>query len=222
MDLLHEELAESDLCKNSQSYDLNGLLRCYNNTLMSVIDRQALVITKTVTKRLIVPWFTREVKLAKRERRRVEKQWRRTMLHSDFLIFKAKKNHATFIMKKARKDYYTDFIQELSTDQRKLFRCAKSLFDQQTDLTFQGYNDCTVLENDIGNFFVQKINRIRSELDTAATISYPSEQSRSTCTATTASLESFLVLSEDDVSRLIMKSIKKSCTLDPMPTPPCD
>ena len=97
VDSLHEELAESDLCKNLQSYDLNGLVRCYNNTRMSAIDRHAPVITKTVTKRPIVPWFTREViKLAKRERRRAEKQWHRTMLHSDFLIFKAKKNHATF------------------------------------------------------------------------------------------------------------------------------
>ena len=65
---------------------------------------------------LFPAWFTREVKLGKRERRRAEKQWRRTMLHSDSLIFKAKKNHATFIIKKGRKDYYTDFIQEISTD----------------------------------------------------------------------------------------------------------
>ena len=107
------------------------------------------------------------------------------------LKFKAKKNHANLIMKKSRKDYYTDFIQQISTDQRKLFRRAKSLFDQQTDLTFQGYNDSTVLANDIGNFFVQKINRLCSELDTAATISNPSAQSRSIRTAT---LESFSVL----------------------------
>lgn len=41
--------------KTSQSYDLNGLVRCYNNTLMSAIDLHAPVITKTVTNRPIVP-----------------------------------------------------------------------------------------------------------------------------------------------------------------------
>ena len=45
-----------------------------------------------------------------------------------------------------------------------MVRSAKILFVQDTDLTFQEYRDSTVLANDIGNFFVQKIERIRTEL----------------------------------------------------------
>ena len=47
-------------------------------------------------------------------------------------------------------------------DALKLFKCAKSLFNQEVDLTFQGYNDKTKLANDIGKFFPQKIERIRN------------------------------------------------------------
>ena len=111
------------------------------------------MINKTITKRPTVPWFTNEVKSAKRDRRRAERKWRKTRLHSDFLVFKSRKNDATFVMKWARQKYYTGFIEENSHDQRKLFRSAKTLFAQENDLSFQGYGDSTVLANDIGNFF---------------------------------------------------------------------
>ena len=147
------------------SYNLDGLVNAYNNTLKSALDHHAPVITKTVVKRPTVPWFNVEVKSAKKEKRK----WRRTRLHIDLLDFKAKKNLATYVIKKARSDYYTDFIKENCSDSRKLFKSAKSLFDQEVALNFVGYHDNTKLANDIGKFFVQKIERIRSELDTTAT-----------------------------------------------------
>ena len=52
-------------------------------------------------------------------------------------MFKAKKNHATFIIRNTTRNYYTDFIQENSNDQHKLFRSTKILFDQDTDSTYQ-------------------------------------------------------------------------------------
>ena len=54
-----------------------------------------------------------------------------------------------------------------------MVRSAKILFVQDTDLTFQEYRDSTVLANDIGNFFVQKIERIRTELYAVAVGSNP-------------------------------------------------
>ena len=71
---------------------------------------------KTVMKRPSVPWFNDEVKSAKKEKRRAERKWRRTKLHSDFIDFKAKKNIATCVMKRARTTYYTDLIQGSSDD----------------------------------------------------------------------------------------------------------
>ena len=67
---LCEELLSSDLYTNVDTYDLNELVKCYDNTLKSALDRHAPVIKKTITKRPTVPWFTNEVKSAKRDRRR--------------------------------------------------------------------------------------------------------------------------------------------------------
>lgn len=102
---------------------------------------------------------------AKKECRKAERKWCRTKLDSDFLMFKAKKNHATFIIRNTTRNYYTDFIQENSNDQQKLFRSTKILFDQDTDSTYQKYCDSAVLANDIRNFSVQKIKRINFALN---------------------------------------------------------
>ena len=85
------------------------------------------------------------------------------------------------------------------------------------DLNFTGYHDNRKLANDIGKFFVQKIERIRTELDTAATAD-PS-QSFEPPYLNSAQLASFTILSQEDVKNLIGKSSKKTCSLDPMPTP---
>ena len=214
VDTLRAELLSSELCTKAVAYNLNDLVKCYNDTLKSALDRHAPVVNKTVTKRPTVPWFTNDVKSAKLERRGAERKWRKTKLHSDFLTFRALKNHATIVMKWARKNY-TSFIEENSHDQRKLFRSAKTLFDQETDLSFQGYSDSTVLANDIGNFFVQKIERIRTKLDEAATSSTLTAVQPSICSTP---FDSFTELTEDDVMRLIANSNKKTCSLDPMPT----
>ena len=91
---------------------------------------------------------------AKKQCRKAERKWRRT--DSDFLMFKAKKNHGTFIFRNAMRNYHTDFIQENSYDQYKLFVSTKILFDQDTDLTHQKYCDSTVLANDIRNFLCRR------------------------------------------------------------------
>ena len=123
--LLREEISDTDLCKNLLSYNLDGLVNAYNNTLKSVLDHHAPVITKTVVKRPTVPWFNDEVNSAKKEKRRAERKWRRTRLHGDLLDFKAKKKLATCVIKKARSDYYTDFIKTNCSDSRKLFKSIR-------------------------------------------------------------------------------------------------
>ena len=77
-----------------------------------------------------------------------------------------------------------------------------------------------MLCNDIGEFFVQKITRIRREID--ATIL--SEDIRAlladvqvlpdSCTI----LDHFKQLREDDVRTLVSSASKKHCALDPMPS----
>ena len=68
-------------------------------------------------------------------------------------------------MNQARRAFYTNFIDENSTDQERLFRAAKKLLAKNEELSFPDYQDKSVLANDIGRFFVRKIDRIRSDIE---------------------------------------------------------
>ena len=107
--------------------DLDALVRRYNTTLSKVIDCHAPLKTTTVKVRPTVPWYNDEIKAAKRLRRKAERTWRRTRSLADLNIFKSYRNRTTYLMNQARQMFYTNFIDENSTDQGRLFRATKQL-----------------------------------------------------------------------------------------------
>ena len=84
------DLAATDLCRNP-SEALEDLAKCYNSTLKVVLDEHAPLITRPIKERPCVPWFSEEIKTAKRERRKAEKRWRRTKLYTDLAAFRVKR-----------------------------------------------------------------------------------------------------------------------------------
>ena len=78
-------------------------------------------------------------------------------------------------MNQARCDYYTNHIQQNSSDQRKLFNVTKSLLcDINTNTASFPRVDTVRLANDFGNFFAQKIENINASLANLSTSSVPS------------------------------------------------
>ena len=71
------------------------------------------------------------------------------------------------MMNAAKKDFYTNCIAENSMDQGRLFRDAKKLLAKKEVPSFPGYTDKSVLVNDIGKFFIRKIESIRSDINNA-------------------------------------------------------
>lgn len=65
-------MAETKLCLNSPN-TLDDLVECYNSTLSSLLDRHAPLLTKRFKIRPLVPWFNNDIKQARKERRRAEK-----------------------------------------------------------------------------------------------------------------------------------------------------
>ena len=118
-------------------------------------------------------------------------------------------------MNKARQKYYSNFIEENSADQKKLFKASKSLLNLTKSTSLPPYANDRELANDIGTFFIQKISDIRSELNGQ---DYQPRESNSSDVITDTSFGEFHLLSESDVRELILASNRKSCPLDPIPT----
>ena len=77
--VFNKELADSTLCQNLHvSQDISELANLYDITLRNLLDKHAPLVSKRVVARPHVPWYTDEVREAKRQRRKAEKQWHRT------------------------------------------------------------------------------------------------------------------------------------------------
>ena len=134
----------------------------------------------------------------------------------DLETFKRLKNHVTYISTKARRDFYADFISENGGDQGRLFRATRALLPKD-DLCFPDYVDGATLANYIGRFIHSKIINIRTDLD-AAIIEAQGRVYHDAVFDGEQTLHDFTPLCTGEVKKLIQRSSKKSCTLDPMPT----
>ncbi|XP_078372669.1 uncharacterized protein LOC144656313 [Oculina patagonica] len=229
LDSLKNDLAASGLCQeqpdeftNLMPEAVDALVSNYNSTLSKLTNCHAPLKTKTFKARPRVPWYNAEIDAAKRKRRKAERTWRKSKLPSDLIAFKSWKNHVTYLMNQARRSFYTNFINENSADQGRLFKATKKLLARKNGLSFPDYHDKTTLANDINDFFIRKIARIRSGIDATdvdlgacgAISTDPEVIDHRQC----PSLSAFRPLTEGDVFALIQKSAKKSCLMDPMPT----
>ena len=78
--------------------------------------------------------------------------------------------------------------------------------------------DSRTFSNDLGKFFVQKIDTIRTQLDTDQQTDSYAEDDTSSADETVPPFPTFTMLSVRDVKQLIQNSALKSCSLDPMPS----
>ena len=130
IELFTNDLRKLALCKHCPD-SLHELANLYNTTLSNTLDLHAPVVNKTTMakSRPLVPWYSVEIKEARRERRKVERKWRRTRCCSDLLAFKVKRKYATDLMIRSRCEFYKNFFSENSSDQKKLFSATKKLLN---------------------------------------------------------------------------------------------
>ena len=101
----------------------------------------------------------------------------------------------------------SQFIEENSSNQSKLFRESQRLLNIQADKTLPPHANAVKLANDMGHYFVHKITAIRSKL-AASTKSPPSAAQESDYTTTLEmtdlSFSEFALLTEEDVKNLAL------------------
>ena len=113
-------------------------------------------------------------------------------------------------MNEARRKFYSDFIVENNSNQRNLFLATKRLLNQDHEVPFPPTSDKLVLANEMGSFFVEKIDAIHVKLDGLADCLHDSHFDN-VKTPPTRTLDSFIPLTESAVSKWIDCSPKKSC-----------
>ena len=125
------------------------------------------------------------------------------------LAYKAKKKNTNALINEARRKFYHNFIQDNSSSQRHLFSAAKKLLNQGDNrAVYPPLDDNIKLANQLGTFFIQKIETIGSKLDNMAQglPALPDDYSP----VSPPPFSKFNPLMEEKVHKLINNSTKKS------------
>ena len=108
-------------------------------------------------------------------------------------------------------------MNHLATILKKTFDIVDSLLGKDTPSTVLPNVDEKTASQTISNYFVDKINVISSDLESAASL-LPPNDSDSVLETKGSSLCNFKPVDEAIVKKIISKSRKTSCHLDPVPT----
>ena len=149
-------------------------------------------------------------------RRRLERRWRKTRLTVDRELYTQQWVTVHKLICGAKENYYTELISELASDPKELFGTLEMLLKGRTERLYPLRSSTEELANRFADYFEQKISTIRVELDCKRM-----EQQNpfpDTCLRQSdVLLRQFTPVTEVQLAKLIGKSVRKSCDLDPIP-----
>ena len=210
------DIANSDLCKQPKT-SLPDLVDQYSKTLTDCLDIHAPLLTKTITIRPAVTWYTEECSEAKRRRRALERKWLSTESTADKALHDAAKNSYNVLLEKSKVSDLNGQIIEAGSDQRKQWQLFTPLLNREKSNPLPHTDSLEQLVEEFNCFYQDKIERIRQDLSNTSA-HRPTAPNTQTNEPLTCELTQFKLLTQPELIKLIAASPTKSCELDPIPT----
>ena len=209
-----------DLCAlktdiaSSFATDTSAMHQCplshYNSTIRSIVDRHAPLKHKVVPVRKNAEWYNDRIRLSKQTRRQKERTWRKSGLITHKEDFIDAKRDVNSLISQAKTDYYARLITDHHDNPKRMFAVVSQLLGKEKTCAMPPDRSDADLVMDFSNYFIDKINNIRSTI--------PPSHSNPISRTVSSILHSFQDASQDEIKRIIMKAPTKHCSLDPMPT----
>ena len=132
-----------------------------------------------------------------------------------FLEFYRSRHLTTNILNQAEKNYFHKLVHDNCTKTKKIFAICNNLLARSQDLHLPpGFTD-KELAKCFNNFFISKIAEIRDSLTAKQVQLQPPPVLHQ---SVAPFINSFRLLSDDEVSVIVRKSPTKTCEADPIPT----
>ena len=146
--------------------DLSELCEQYDSVLSSILDKHAPSRKRVITIRPLPRWYSEEIKKQKVIRRRLEGQWRRSRLTSDYQSYTDQRTVVKNTIFKSKMDYYSSLIYSAESDSKTLFAQLLVFLTGKQINFFPSSSSAVDLANKFVHFFEEKIFNIRSNLGT--------------------------------------------------------
>ena len=196
--------------------DPNELFEAYDAVLTHSLDKHAPLVTRRRTRRRKNPWDDDQLRALRRERRRLERLWRKTKLcvHKQMYIT-ARKVVIDYILV-AKRTYYIHRLD--SATQKITFSTLRDLLNEKTTpIPTNGDAESTC--GRFAYYFSDKIDKIMVHLDASQSgITRDIGANEADRVNHYPALRSFTLLTDNELRQIIMSSSSKSCELDTIPT----
>jgi exonuclease III len=206
------DIAEG-LGASDDTTSVSDLLKKYESHLSEVLNKHAPAKEKSVVIRPQQPWFSDELHLAKSEKRKAERLWRRTGLTVHREIFNTEKVKYNKLLTHSKASYFNQRITECGNDSKALSQIMNELLFRQKTSKLPAHGSAEDLANRFSTFFKEKIDKIRDNLPDCSNINLDITQPPPATT-----LNFLEPTTEEELWKIISKSPAKSCMLDPIPT----
>ena len=198
---------------------LHGLVDEYNSTLSRLLDEYTPLKTKNLTIRPDAPRINTDILEARKVRRQLERHWGSTRLTGDNDRFNEQRQTVKKMIFTAKSLFHTTQINKHSTDLKSLFRVTSSIMGMTKVTVLPKHDSLSALLDRFNEFFVQKIVKIRQNMNQEdSTLSPYVPVGETVSSVTVPELSNFTPATMQEVEKLTKRSPAKSCGLDPVPT----
>ena len=195
---------------NNLSKDADTLYEQYYTTLTTLIDKHTPLHTKHTKAKYIPGWANKAVIMAKETKRLFERIWRRNKSHFNRSQYMQKVHQNNRICMQAKSKFLKAKIQDNHHDPPKLWRVLDDVLHRLPAKMLPSINPPWLLADRFVEFFTEKIEKVCSTIPTSLKSQHISPDSPPSV------LSTFSTVTEDQVTKIIMNSPRKSCSLGPL------
>ena len=205
------DFLQSDvICRPSSDANIFANQLC--SSLKSTLDKHAPLIKISVPTRKCNPWFSQEIKSAKKLRSHLETIFRKTRLSSDLAAFKNQTKIVSKLISSSKSKYFRTTISKLRDQPRNLWSTLNSLLECKSSMVLPSHLSPSCNAQAFVEFFSNKIISLCRKLPpvSCSPLVDPSQSP--------LKLSEFAPVTVTEISKLIQAAPETSCLLDCIPT----
>ena len=213
--IFKDDLRNSNLSTFDPILTAEEATSLYNSVLTQLMDKHCPVIKKKLRKKPM-PWLDVDLRLLRKKRRAAERAWRKGKgTRKDYIDLRDRFVSLEFVK---RCSYNKESLRASAGDSKTLYKKLNRLLGNETQ-DLPKHQDPGKLSEDFKDFFAEKVNKIRKDIELDASKNVPEETlALSSDPDYVSLLHTFSPISAEDLRKLIKMMSNKFCCLDPIPS----
>ena len=189
--------------------DFDLVVENFHCSLKEAFNKHTPAHTKSVSLRRKVPWFTDDVRDAKRQMRRWERIWHKYKSEELWTAFCVARSHYKRMLYSAKRDVISSKVMDCGKDTQKLYALVNNLLGTRKENSLPSRDSPEELAENFANFFFEKVEKIWQEL---------SSYSKYVQLERETPEFNFVPMTKKEVLSIIRGMPAKYCDLDPIPS----